>query len=336
MAAIAVTTIVSDLEQVLAVYDRIKVYRSTTGIDGAYTEITNGTTRIPLEAGKTAYKYIDTAGDPDYWYKVRYSSTATAAESELSSAQQGEGDPALDVLTVEELKVNFLFGLDLTNDQGEPIPDTAFEFYIKSAVAQAERELDIAIVTTVILDERHDYVEQDYENYIALKLDRFPIQSIEQLELYLPNNQRVMTYDPSWMHILHHAGQVHIIPGSGSSPILGSPFFSLARAPSGFLPLTFRVNYTAGYAKGKVPADIREVVGKLASLGPLNVFGDITLGAGLQSQSLSIDGLSESVTTTNSSTNAGFGARILEYTKELKRQLPIMRRALHPIGLTVA
>jgi hypothetical protein len=336
MATVTVRIIVSDLEAVLITYDRIKVYRSTTGIDGAYAEVTGPSSRIPLETTSTVYKFVDTDGDADYWYRVAYYHSTTGAESDQSDPQQGEGDPALDILSVDEFKTNYLFGLDLTNDDGVLIPDTAFEFYIKSAVATAERELDIAIVPTVVEDERHDFIEEDYARFNYLQLDRLPVQSVESLELWLPSEQKVIEYDLSWIHVLKHSGQLHIIPATGALSVLGTGgALSLSLTGNKFIPLTFRVSYTAGYPKGKVPADIREIIGKLASFGPLNVFGDITLGSGLQSQSLSIDGLSESVTTTNSSTNAGFGARLLQYQKELKRTLPIVRRALHPIGFAV-
>ena len=49
--------------------------------------------------------------------------------------------------------------------------------------------------------------------------------------------------------------------------------------------------------------------------------------------SLSIDGLSQSVGTTNSATNAAFGARIINYQKELKDSLEKLRAYYRGIGV---
>lgn len=91
MAAIKLRMIVNELDNVLTQFDQIKVYRSTTGEGGVYSEITGPGTRVDLVAGTTLYEFIDSAGDPSYWYRFAYYNSVTAAEGTASSPIQGEG-----------------------------------------------------------------------------------------------------------------------------------------------------------------------------------------------------------------------------------------------------
>ena len=63
-----------------------------------------------------------------------------------------------------------------------------------------------------------------------------------------------------------------------------------------------------------------------ASIGILNIAGDLIAGAGIATKSVSVPGLSQNIGTTSSATNSGYGARIGEYQKELKAMIPNLRR----------
>lgn len=334
MATIKISIVVADLDNVRTLFDRLKVHRSTTGMNGVYTELTTGATRIALEAGKTIYDFEDTAGASSYFYRISYFNSTSALESSLSDPQQGEQDAALSVLSVEELKTNFLFGVDTSDDQGTQFPNSMYEFYIKSAVSFLETKLDVPIRPKTIVDELHDYYHGDYRQHMALFLDQYPVISIESVRLQLPGaSEPNITYPASWISVQKDNGHVHIIPGSGGLQAMGFGYSMMNRD---FIPDCFRVSYTAGFELGKCPDMIRELVGKIASYGPLNVAGDLVGGAGLAGSSLSIDGLSQSITTTNSSTNAGFGARLLMYRKEVKDQLEVAQRYYKGLRLSVA
>jgi len=116
----------------------------------------------------------------------------------------------------------------------------------------------------------------------------------------------------------------------------GGSFLPLLAQGRPFVPNMIHVEYTAGFAAGKVPMTIRELIGKKASFGPLNIAGDLLCGAGIASQSIGIDGLSQSFNTTSSATNAGYGARLLQYGKEIKEQLETLKRYYRGIRLVVA
>lgn len=92
MSVIKLTWEVEKLANVLTLFDVMKVYRSTTGIDGAYSEITGPGTRVPLVAGTTVYTYDDTLGDPDYYYKTSFFHETTLLEGDLSGPILGDAD----------------------------------------------------------------------------------------------------------------------------------------------------------------------------------------------------------------------------------------------------
>lgn len=337
MAVINLKIVVSNVEAVLAQFNRIKVYRSTTGVNGPYTELTDAGTRLVIESNKLVYNYTDTAGDEAYFYRSSYFNSVSALESSLSDPQQGEADPALSILSVDELKTNYLFGLDLTDDAGNPYPDSLFEFYIKSAVSWLELRLDILLRPTRILDERHDFYREDYSKYLWLETDHFPIVSVEAVRLVLPGQGTVQDFPQDWFQVEPEAGQVQLMPGLGSvgTVLLGATgsILPLFYASSKFIPGALRIDYTAGYAK--TPPYLVDLVGKIASYGPLNIAGDLLVGAGIASVSLGIDGLSQSINTTSSATNSGYGARLVQYQKEVKDWIPQIEKRLKGMRMRV-
>lgn len=348
MAEIKIRIAVSDPAGVMAAFDQIQVHRSKTGKFGVYEEITTpnppvqAKNRIILEAGKLTYCFIDDCGDFLYFYKTRFFNSTSLAVSAFSEPIQGDADSALDVISVEDLQTNFLFGVDLTDDAGQPYPDSLFEFYIKSAVSYLEQALDLPIRPTRYVEE-HDYVAEEFRQNMAFFLDHYPVISVDEVKMVLPGGGE-QVFDPSWVKLQKEFGQLNLVPGLGNAnvPLLGvsgayHPFYRNSR----FLPNVFAIKYTAGFLSGceggrGVPDNIKELAGKIASYGPLNIAGDLVAGAGLASTSLSIDGLSQGITTTNSSTNAGYGARLLQYRKEVKEQIPVIRNYYKGARLHVA
>jgi len=103
MAAIKLRIVVNELSNVLLAFDQIKVYRSTTGSGGPFLELTGPGTRINMVSPTTLYEYIDTAGDPSYWYRFSYWNSTTSAEGTASPPIQGEGMDGM-YCTVQDLR----------------------------------------------------------------------------------------------------------------------------------------------------------------------------------------------------------------------------------------
>ena len=341
MAVITLKIVVSNLTEVMVHFDKIKVYRSTTGETGVYTEITVPSTRPSLVSGTTIYEFVDESGAATYYYKSSYFHSVSSLESSKSEAQLGEGDAALDVISVDELKNHYLFGIDLTDDSGTPYPESLYETFIKSAVAWMEQKLDIPITPKSITEERHDYIREEYTKYMWMKLFEYPIIDVSEVKLVLPTEVVVKTFDSDWIHISRKTGQLQLIPGEGASTgvaLIGVPgvWYPYLHGQRRLVPDAFRVTYTAGFESGTVPENIKDMIAKKACFGPLNIAGDLLGGAGIASQSVSIDGLSQSFNTTSSATNAGYGARLLQYSKEIKEDLPSLQKYWKGLKFTVA
>ena len=75
-----------------------------------------------------------------------------------------------------------------------------------------------------------------------------------------------------------------------------------------------------------MPEIFYKVIGITAAIPILDTAGDLILGAGIASQSTSVDSLSSSINTTSSPTNAGYGAKILSYTKQRKQIIKHLKR----------
>ncbi len=316
-----------------------------------------------------------------------------------------------DEVTPAWLKSVFLFGVDLTNDAGEPYPDELFAQCIESAIKLVEGELQLKLDASWIEDEKHEYyTPHDSPTWDLISLNERPVRQIESLGMYQGNAQIASIPAEWWVVEDALAAQVSLVPqGQGLTVNLaslltpGGPYLVMRGA--GYQPGFWRVNYQAGFLtqtgslavnangtytvtldpaalssdyrtgfaivdgdgdpvtgatakivqgsrrKGsfqvavaglpagaytllwtmsEVPRDILQCLGWLASMLPLDTAGDLIAGAGIASFSVSLDGYSESVSTTSSATNAGYGARILSYQKQLKDAWPRLRARYGP------
>jgi len=315
---------------VRAAYTHIRVYRSPT-LAGTYAEITTPSTRPQIGDG-TSYPFIDPTGNDSSYYRISYYNERTRAESAQGQPFQGLNDPALDVISVQELKDVYLFGVNLSDPgSGLPFPDRMFLWYIQAAVSRLEMKLEIPLREETIVAEQHDYLYQEFRQFQAIQLMRKPVIAVDAVRLTFPTQPgATRTYDASWIQLKRDSGVVEIVPGPGAFalPLGGTGGLLYPMLFGGglrYLPGIHEVDYRAGFPRGQVPPAIRHVVGMLAAIGPLNIAGDLIAGAGVANYSISLDGLSQSVGTTSSATNAGYGSRILEYQKEIKQQLGIIR-----------
>jgi hypothetical protein len=335
--------------EIAAGYTHIEIQRATEKT-GTYAEISTTETRPVLDASEALYRFYDTEGAPEYWYRSRFRNAAGTLTSGFTDPFLAP-NPALDVISVEELKTLYLFGVDLTDDNGDPIPDSVFQHYIIEAVDHWEREIDIPIITKRIEGEEgsaeaQDYYREDYSKYIWLELDHFPVIEVLEVELVLPGEAVVQVFNREWIQLNRNTGQIQLVPGTGTAGtiLLGASgsWIPLIYGHNRYIPHVFRIQYRAGFgppSRGAtdptpgltgpksvrdpmldrgLPQNIKHIVGMRAALGPFNIAGDLIVGAGIANQSISIDGLSQSIGTTSSATNAGYGARIIQYQKDIK------------------
>lgn len=311
-----------------AAFDRIRIYRSAT-IDGVYAEITNATTRLVLSPMRVDYLYIDATGAATDYYRYEYSSTVSGAVSEQSAPFQGQTAFTDELLTADDLRQFFLFGIPLVDPRtNEPLPDSFYNFYIASAIGYVERLLDIPLRETAYTAETHPFYKTDYDRYMWIQLLHYPVISVEEVRFSLPSTSAVTTFDPSWINVTNATGVIEILPGNGQVMLesvgLSSLWSPLLSGHGKYIPGDiWSVDYTAGFTA--LPPELRELVGRVAALGPLTVIGDLIYGVGVGGTQVGLDMLMTRVQTTKTDTSSAFGARIRQYKAEIKELISALR-----------
>jgi hypothetical protein len=97
------------------------------------------------------------------------------------------------------------------------------------------------------------------------------------------------------------------------------------------IPNYWYVQYETGFPLDKIPADLMNLIGMLASIPLLAISGDLIL-QGMSSNSLSIDGLSQSV---SAPSTGAYGARINEYRKSIDLTIERIRMTYSGINFSV-
>ena len=226
------------------------------------------------------------------------------------------------IMTPAGLKARYLHAVDLRDNDGNDLPDEILQEYINIAISEAEHELDLPLWPTTYL-ERKDYVLADYNNWVFLQLNHYPAIRVDKIEIkYRFAAAPIFTIPDEWVRLSHKIGTVRLTPTSAtitSFNIPGSLFLPQVVGFGKHFPHWFEVTYTAGFEEDKVPYMVNHYIALKAAVNALDIAGDIIIGAGIASQSISLDSLNQSIGTTSSSTNAGYGARIIRYQGELER-----------------
>lgn len=225
-------------------------------------------------------------------------------------------------ITVEKLK-DSLIGMDLVDPvTGRPLPDRFYKNAIQSAVGLVEKELDIKILPRLVT-ENHDYYVSDYNSYNFVQLRQRPVLQVEEFVLQMPM-QAELPYPAGWWKVNPLQGSVNVMPTAGLMTGMQNPqngvglllFDQYTRGntfgnnQSSYLPSVFKVNYVAGMLpqaregveeEWEIGTDLSYIIDKIAQRDLFLVYSRLGgLGAGIQGQTLSIDGISESRNTTAS------------------------------------
>lgn len=233
------------------------------------------------------------------------------------------------VLSVAEIWQLYLYGITIDGGQGSSFSDDAIRFYIESAQKELENWFNLKFVKQLI-DQSLTYYRKDYWQQFPILFPSYPVR--EPLSMIgMLNKMEQIIYPQGWLFCEYDTGsgqgkrRISVVP-TGASTTQGNAEVILTGITSqvgmqrfSYIPDYWRVQYITGFDLDNMPMDLIGMLGKMASFGPLNIAGDLVLGiAGVAGQSLSIDGLSQSISTTASATSAGYSARILEYIKEIK------------------
>ena len=233
-----------------------------------------------------------------------------------------KSEPLIDV---EKLKNVYLYGIEIKDGDGIELPNSIYQQYIDNAVSLLEHYLDISITPIDNHVENKDYRFNDYVDWGYYMLNNYPVRSISSIELVyfrdeLGQPEVVQEIPLNWIRLQPHDGMVRLIPNARFPANLqisqtGNYFPEILRTD--FAPHLWRLTYSFGFDPGKIPTLLNMAIGQLAAIQALVVGGNLVLGAGIAGSSISLDGLSQSIQTTQSAENSAFSATIKDYSDKL-------------------
>lgn len=247
---------------------------------------------------------------------------------------------------VQHIKDRILFGIPFEDPDGKPFPDDMFQFYLDSAIAWAEQSLNIAIQPRTI-EETHDFIQSDYVNWGYVRLHKKPVIKVETMALYY-GDRPMLEIPESWLKVDEIAGAIQLFPTAGATGGIiidrsGAMVLPLMSG-SQYVPQMWRVTYSAGMTepddvqapkRSDIHANLKEVIYKKAAIGVLGVYGELIIGSGIANQSISLDGVSQSIGTTQSAMYGGASARIQQLQEDIDTNMPTLRAFYGGIDMVV-
>lgn len=219
------------------------------------------------------------------------------------------------LLTPEQLARRFLMGVDLSSQMRDPFtgkplrwtPDMVQDI-IDGAMQTAETESGV-MLRPVTFREKHPFDRFAYKSYGYFQLRNVPASKIVSVAVVPPNGEAVYSMPLEWVETAYlPRGQINIIPmtaaqvgGSSTTGIFpgqsanGGAFYLTVVQQAGWVPAYWQVEYVAGYCDGQVPRFVNDLIGTIAAMDILSMLA--TTYAKVQSHSLGIDGLSQSIST---------------------------------------
>jgi hypothetical protein len=233
--------------------------------------------------------------------------------------------------SAQDLKDKYLSFLPNDFNCNQFISDETIDFYIQSAKDQLESYLGMKIGREVIT-ERKDFIIDDWIQWGYIKTT-YPVQSAVSLSGFLGATEQII-YPYDWITVRETSDgktynrEFRIVPiGSGATYNNTSALFlgSFNQQLSWWrqnrnVPNYWKLKYITGFPNDKIPADLLQAIGMIATIPILGLISDAYqgkrgLGYGVASKSISLDGLSQS--TSSFGKDGIFSARMKQYNDAL-------------------
>jgi hypothetical protein len=247
-------------------------------------------------------------------------------------------------MSPEELLALYFYGISIRSKDGSMLSTDVIRYQIRSAQEEIERYLSIRLQLKFI-EQTVDYYRNEYWNTFPILKVKLPVRTPLSMVGFL-NGVEQIRYPREWLNVKRdNEGifnrKIHIIPTGSISGTSGSVLLSGITAYYGLtayndIPNYFTVQYITGFSNETLPFEILDLIGKFAAIKLFHIAGDIVLGqGGISSVSLGIDGLSQSVSTVNSSNGSAYNARIISYLKDIDETLKRLKGYYKGINFTV-
>lgn len=249
------------------------------------------------------------------------------------------------ILSPSDLITLYLDGIPLCLNDGTHLDMNTIKQKILASQTMIENLFSIKLNRQSYVETK-DFLREDFKNWGHVKTT-YPVNEAILLEGRF-NDALQVTYPKQWLSIKKQNGEsgiyrnIFVVPNSaGAAGAVGNQnsFIYSGISPNlgwfgaDYIPNYWTITYITGW--DKVPADLTDAIGKLAAIQILSILGDIILGVGISSSSLSLDGLSQSLSSTKSSTGGIFGGRIKSYSDQLVNELQNLKYAYKGITFSV-
>lgn len=216
------------------------------------------------------------------------------------------------LLSAEQLVGRFLFGIPLVSQtpnfltgKVDVITAPFINDLITGAVSSIEEETHCSIMPTQVR-ERHPFDRFEFASCGYFRVRQRPCASIQELAIESSSGDKFFVMPLDWVETgFFHQGQLNILPLSpasassvGNSIVTGGPaaaIFLSILGQSGAIPAYWTITYTVGFPDGLLPRMVNDLVGIQVAMDLLSMLG--ATNARTNSTSLSIDGMSQSVST---------------------------------------
>ena len=231
------------------------------------------------------------------------------------------------LVTVAQMRATWLFGVKIRDKEtGEDMPEDSYQNALDTAISLLEHYLDISIAPVRNYKEYKDYNRNEYYDWGYMQLNNFPLESINSIKLvyFRDDNGQVdetqtITIPSNWIRVDAMDGIVRLVP-NGKFPAnlqIGNGGFYPELFSVQKVPHAWEVDYNYGFCSGQVPVLLNQAISMIASIIMLITAGHLILGAGIAGTSISLDGLSQSINTTQSAENSGFSSTIKDISEKL-------------------
>ena len=215
------------------------------------------------------------------------------------------------LITPAQLKIQFLMGIPLVSYFPHPITGARYELteddlkmYIQRAISTLELEMGIALFP-IQVTEKYPYDFNFWRSNAFVRVKQRPVTSVEAFSFQAASGADLLVINNSWIEMGQaHQGQINLIPilpavGTNNIPASmptssGAGYLALFVGGPNWIPSVVRVTYTVGYADGRFPMVINELIGMTAAI---DILSSLAATFRSSSYSMSIDGQSQSQST---------------------------------------
>mgnify|MGYP000919821054 FL=1 len=247
------------------------------------------------------------------------------------------------ILSPTELRELYLYGINLKSRDGTELPNYTWWHIINDAQEEIEKFLAIHFRRQLVT-ETLTYLRDDYLNNLPILNTSYPVVKVIRLLGLLSGTEQIR-YPIEWSNYYESSDhmatrRISIVPSgasvsAGTNVLLIGVMAQLGIRSLNVVPNYWTVQYLTGWAPCNLPHELVDVVGKLAAIQVLSIYGDLVLSPGLSGGSLSIDGLSQSYNTVVSQRGGAFSGRIAQYLEDIKVTLERLERSYKGINFAV-